>query len=366
MVSFFIIVPFIKTSNGESLIRFDVNKLNLFFFGHTISFDNFFNVSVFILLIVFVTILVTQIFGKIWCGWICPQSFSSDIIVKIASLFKNKKTRKIVDILLSVKAAFILATLCMFYFVSPYDFFSTLTGSGGKVMITIWSVLFVALFIDFAFIRYKWCKTICPYARAQFLMSDDNTLYVGMLHGEDSKCIECLACIKSCPVQIDPRKTPNGSCIYCENCIKACDKVMKKRGGKSILGYNWGSAAKFHPGRVNLIITFCVALLFVLLFTYNLFHNQPLMVQIKEVSVADNGSVIIKANLQNNLPSNVLINFVLPGSSDIINPNYIVLGMKSEKELGMSIQTKDRNIKTIVLNISNNKGNTVVKNIQLK
>lgn len=366
MVSFFIIVPFIKTSNGESLIRFDVNKLNLFFFGQTISFDNFFNISVFILILVFFIILVTQIFGKIWCGWICPQSLCNDIIVKISSKVRNKTVRKIVDIFWSFVAAFVLTTVCVFYFVSPYEFFSVLAGTGGKAMATIWCVLFVALFLDFAFIRYKWCKTICPYARAQFLMSDDNTLYVGMLHGEDSKCIECLACVKSCPVQIDPRKTPNGSCIYCENCIKACDKVLKRRGGKSIIGYNWGSAAKFSPKRANLIITFCVTVLFVVLFVYNLLGNRALMVEIKEARIVDNGSIILEAYLENNLPSNVLINFSSPDSGASLDPSYVVMGMKTDKELTLNINSSEKDIKSLVLHISNNKGNTVVKDIKLK
>ena len=117
VVSFFIIVPFIKTNSGESLIRFDVKILKLHFFGRLISFDNFFTLSIFIIWLVFLVILLTQIFGRVWCGWICPQSVCGNIIVKVSSHFKSKNMRKVIDIGMSVLAAFILAAVCIFYFI---------------------------------------------------------------------------------------------------------------------------------------------------------------------------------------------------------------------------------------------------------
>lgn len=366
VVSFFIIVPFIRTSNGNSLIRFDIPTLKLLLFGQIVSFDNFFTLSLFIILIVFLTILVTQIFGRVWCGWICPQSICSDIIVKVSSLFKNKKIRKIADIKWSFLAALIFSTLCISYFVSPYDFIKTLRGDGGNVMLTIWIVLFVALFVDFAFIRYKWCKNICPYSKFQFLMSDDNTLYIGMKHGEDSKCIECLACVKSCPVSIDPRKTPDGVCIYCENCIKACDKILQKRGGQSIIGYNWGNSNKFQAGRVNLIITFAVTVLFTILFLYNYIANKPLMFVIESVKIGDNNTAEIKANIENNHVATVLINFHSFNGAEILEPQYIVLGMKNKKEITLKVKLPENGSKSIKLKAVNDKGNEIINNINLK
>lgn len=262
--------------------------------------------------------------------------------------------------------AFVFATLCVCYFVSPYDFISTLKGPGGGVMLTIWVILFAALFFDFAFVRYSWCKIICPYSKFQFLMSDDNTLYIGMKHGEDTKCIECLACVKSCPVKIDPRKTPDGACIYCENCIKACDKVLSRKGGKSIIGYNWGISDKFKPFRINLLITFAVILLFAVLLLYNIIANKPLMMEIKNARVYDNGTAEVTVFLENNQAATAIINFSILPENIKTEPSYEVLSMQATKEITLKVKLPENGLDHIKLQAVNDKGNKIIKDINLE
>jgi polyferredoxin len=86
----FFAIPFIKVS-GESLLRFDIPTLRLLVFGRTIWIENFFPVVLFILAMLFLFITFTQLFGRIWCGWLCPQTLMTDFTPAL----DNKKACKL-------------------------------------------------------------------------------------------------------------------------------------------------------------------------------------------------------------------------------------------------------------------------------
>ena len=178
-VSFFLLAPLIKTSNGYSLIGFDVKTLRLHFFNNIITFDNFFLASLFILLTVFLFIVVTQIFGRIWCGWICPQCFFTKLKIDISDKFP-KKYKKSISFFLAFLFAAILSSNWMFYFISPTELFNSIYSDVFCTAAVIWYVLLIVLFIDFAFAGLMWCRYVCPYAKMQTLMTDNGTLYVGL------------------------------------------------------------------------------------------------------------------------------------------------------------------------------------------
>lgn len=83
-----LIIPFIKTSNGNNLFRFDVSSLQLHAFNNVVGFSSFFSAFIAILLTTFLFVFVTQLLGRVWCGWLCPQSFFSIRIEKYAKKLK--------------------------------------------------------------------------------------------------------------------------------------------------------------------------------------------------------------------------------------------------------------------------------------
>lgn len=335
------LIPFIKTSNGNSLFRFDVFTLKLYAFNGIVNFASLFSTFIAILLIVFLFIFATQLFGRIWCGWLCPQSFFSIRLESYTKKIKNKTSRFIAKMLLAAFFALLLTCVWMMYFVSPYDFFETLKKS--HLMLIIGVVLFLFIFVDFAFVRFKWCKYLCPYSKFQVVMTDDDTLYVGMIPGNKDKCINCKACVRVCPTHIDPRENPNADCIYCETCVSACNKIFHKKDNTSgILGYVWGKQDKLNFKRPNLIITFLVSILLLLALVYSIVSTkEPVKISYENTaSSLGNGVYICNLEIRNNLNRPVRIQLTNPDDFAEINPEEIRVYIQSIKKETITISTK--------------------------
>jgi ferredoxin len=105
-----------------------------------------------------------------------------------------------------------------------------------------WAVLGAILFADLGFLRYRFCATVCPYAKLQGAMFDDHTLAVAYDAGRDADCVECRRCLRVCPTGIDIRRGLQTSCIACAECVDACAPVMARLGKRNLIGYAWGRA----------------------------------------------------------------------------------------------------------------------------
>ncbi len=315
------ITPFIKTSNGNSLFRFDISSLQLHAFNNIVGFSSFFSAFIFILFVAFFFVFTTQLLGRVWCGWFCPQSFFTIRIELYVKIIKNKTNKFIAGLILAVIFALAITIIGMMYFVSPYSFLETLINSHTMKIILI--VLFVFTFIDFAFVRFKWCKYLCPYSKFQVVMTDEDTLYVGMIPGKASLCYNCKACVRACPTNIDPRVNPDADCIYCENCVTACNNVFqKKKNTLGILGYVWGKEDKLNLKRPNLIITFLVSLILFIILVYSIISAGHLVTikVIDNIKLLDNGSYIVNIEIKNNQDRPIRVRFVNPDNLVEIKP----------------------------------------------
>ena len=335
-----LIIPFIKTSNGNSLFRFDVSTLQLHAFNTVVSFASFFSVFIAILLFTFLFVFTTQLMGRIWCGWLCPQSFFSIRIESYAKKFKNKTISKLVAVVLAFFFALLLTANWMMYFVSPYNFLESLQNSSTMVIIGV--VLFLFIFVDFVLVRFKWCKYVCPYSKFQVVMTDADTLYVGMIPGKESQCIDCKACIRVCPTHIDPRKNPDADCIYCETCVTACNKVFQmKEHHEGILGYVWGKGNKLNLKRPNLILTclVSVALFFILLYSI-ISTSEPFVITLDEnVKSLGNGVYTVNVEMKSNLEKAVRVHFSNPDNVAEISPDGVRVFLKATVNTTLTINT---------------------------
>lgn len=340
VVACVLIIPFIKTSNGNSLFRFDVSTLQLHAFNNVVSFTSFFSAFIAILLFTFLFVFITQLMGRVWCGWLCPQSFFSIRIESYSKKFKNKTISKIVSVLLSFVFALILTLNWMMYFVSPYNFLSSLQSS--STMLVIGIVLFLFIFVDFVLVRFKWCKYVCPYSKFQVVMTDDDTLYVGMIPGKETQCIDCKACIRVCPTHIDPRKNPDADCIYCETCVTACNQVFQKKDHhEGILGYVWGKSNKINIKRPNLILTFLISIVLFVILLYNIISTtEPLVINVdNNVKSLGNGVYTVQLEIKSNLEKAVRVNFSNPENYVAVSPAGIRVFIKANVKTTLQLNT---------------------------
>lgn len=237
-------LPFLRI-NGQSALRFDVPSLRLYFFGSTIWMDEFFIVLVAIIFLVLLFVFVTLMVGRVWCGWVCPQT----VLIDYTGFFDKVKKRErerghlagAASYVAVLAVSIIVSASLIWYFVSPYEFIGRLLG--GTLEGTVWgfwAVLSGVLFLNYAFVRHKWCATVCPYAKLQSVMFDHKTLVIAFDPSRKQECMNCMACVKTCPVGIDIRKGLEAACINCAKCIDECTNIMRSRGKKGLIGYFWG------------------------------------------------------------------------------------------------------------------------------
>lgn len=346
VVSLIIIIPFIKTPNGNNLIRFDANTLHLYFFNGVVEFSNFFIVFIGILLVVFLFIFVTQLLGRIWCGWLCPQSFFALKIEKYAHIIKNKKLRKVGEFFLAALFAFLLTANMTMYFVSPYEYIETFKGPSGGTFTAIFLVMFFFILVDFAFVRYRWCKYVCPYSKFQVVMTDDDTLYVGMIPAQADACINCMACVRVCPTKIDPRKNPDGDCIYCETCVDACNHIFQKKNkdkkAVGVLGYVWGDKDKINLKRPNLIITFLISVVLAVILVVSIINDNPINFKVQsDVQNLGNGRYEVTITQKNNTNRPIKLALKTEGDIATVTPNEVRVHLSQSKTIRYTIQFKD-------------------------
>jgi cytochrome c oxidase accessory protein FixG len=267
-----LVLPWIEVGgNHFFLLSFDKMKLHLAF----VPFDmQELYLMPFLLMILFISIFGMTVFGgRMFCGWICPQTtfrvIYRDLIetklLKMRKSIKNKqkepdyskpenKVKRVIAILIWSALAIVAAADFMWYFVPPEDFFAYLSNPGDH-MVMIGFVLGVAAFLvfDIVFIKENFCVYVCPYSRVQSVLYDEHTIMaiydehrggkiydenhnkiansikeVKEKNGEDALCTACESCVKVCPTHIDIREGLQLECINCLECVDACTDVMAK------------------------------------------------------------------------------------------------------------------------------------------
>jgi cytochrome c oxidase accessory protein FixG len=245
-------------------ILFDLPERKFHILGMTFWPQDFVLLSSILIICAFGLFTITNLAGRIWCGYTCPQSAWSFIFMWIeeraegtrnarikldkepmsATKFRKKAIKHIGWIVVAVWTGVTFVG----YF-TPIrelvpDFF-TLNINGWALF---WILFFgIATYINAGWMREQVCIYMCPYARFQSVMYDNDTLAVsydynrGEPRGKRSKkaenqeeqaklgdCVDCSLCVQVCPVGIDIRDGLQYQCIGCALCIDACDSIMEK------------------------------------------------------------------------------------------------------------------------------------------
>ena len=256
---FVFILPFIRINDAQLfLLSFDKSRVDLFF----AKFDmQELYLLPFLFIILFLSIFfLTTLAGRVWCGWSCPQTIFRAVfrdllqtkILKIRKNIQNKQNEPQGQIFKRALAvgiwcvlALIISANFLWYFVPPLDFFAYLKEpSEHGVLLAFWLVIAIWLVYDVIILKENFCIYVCPYARVQSVMFDNDTIQViynqkrgGVIYNgkekfkkpkeEGALCTGCEACVRVCPTHIDIRKGMQLECINCLECSDACAKVMK-------------------------------------------------------------------------------------------------------------------------------------------
>ncbi len=265
LIVIFSAVPWISY-NGKPLIFLDVVHREFTFFGKTFLPTDTLLLAI-LLIILFVTIfLVTALFGRIWCGWACPQTVYMEFLYRPIEWFFNgtpgkrkpKKflgIRKFLQYVVYLLISLHLAQTFLSYFVGAHNLSDWILGppTDHPAAFIIVIVTTGLMMLDFAYFREQVCCVMCPYARMQSALLDKDSLTItydkarGEPRGRMPKksksssdasvslpqlgdCIDCTMCVQTCPTGIDIRDGLQLECIGCAQCADACNVVMEKIG----------------------------------------------------------------------------------------------------------------------------------------
>ncbi len=256
----FFTLPFL-TVRGRPLFLFNVPDAEFIIFGKIFWPQDFFIFGVMMLAFIVFIILFTAAFGRLFCGWVCPQTIFMEMLFrKVEYLIEGgaakqrllnkgpwtteKIRKKMIKHGVFFLLAFIIANFFLSYVIGVKELKKIISEPvsehiAGFSAIFIFSGIFYAVY---AYFREQVCTVICPYGRLQSVLLDRNSMLVaydykrGEPRGKFRKenvapintgdCIDCFQCVKVCPTNIDIRNGTQMECVGCTACIDACNKMM--------------------------------------------------------------------------------------------------------------------------------------------
>lgn len=252
--------PFIKV-DGHPFFMFNIVERKFIIFGQIFTTQDFYLFGLLMISLFVSLFLVTAIFGRVFCGWVCPQPvFLEMVFRKIEYLLEGdymsqkalnnspwtggKILRKGTKYIIFFALSFVIANIFLSYIIGIDELWKIInepvsTHLTGFIAIMIFTLFFYWIF---AWFREQACILVCPYGRMQGVLLDKNTTVIaydyvrgeprGKLTQKKEKglgdCIDCRQCVVVCPTGIDIRNGTQLECINCAVCIDACDSIMDK------------------------------------------------------------------------------------------------------------------------------------------
>lgn len=256
LIALFVLLPHWRIGGKQALLL-DVLEGRLTFVGMTFLPTDTLLLALFMVSLFLTVFLATAIFGRVWCGWGCPQTVYMEFVYRPLERFfdggpgVNRKG----------KAAWVAVKYLVYFIISAFLAHTFLAYFVGVDRLKIWltrsplehfgpfmvmAVTTGLMMFDFCFFREQLCLVACPYGRFQSVLLDRKSLIVaydktrGEPRGKLSAalpivsnqprgdCIDCGLCVRTCPTGIDIRNGLQMECVHCTQCIDACDEIMDR------------------------------------------------------------------------------------------------------------------------------------------
>jgi cytochrome c oxidase accessory protein FixG len=260
LLAFLFGMPLIKIS-GHPFMMLNIIDRKFILFGQVFGTHDFFILALGFITMVVSIILFTAVFGRVFCGWACPQTVFLEMVFRKIEFFiegdyvrqKNLNSApwngsKIFKKLVKWSIFFILSVLIantfLAWIIGTDKLYNIITEPvsmhmGGFIAMLLFSGAF---YFVFAWFREYSCIYVCPYGRLQGVLLDKNTTVIAYdyIRGEprgkikkgeertEGDCIDCKECMAVCPTAIDIRNGTQLECVNCTACIDACDNIMTK------------------------------------------------------------------------------------------------------------------------------------------
>ncbi|MFK8068933.1 MAG: cytochrome c oxidase accessory protein CcoG [Gammaproteobacteria bacterium] len=304
--------------DGHQAILFDLPARKFHIFGLTLWPQDFLLLALLLIIAGLALFFFTTLAGRLWCGYACPQTVWTEVFLAIerwvegdrgkqikldkspmsVKKFRTKATKHTAWILFSVFTGFTFVA----YFTPLRDLVSRAPIFELSGWETFWIFFYgFATYGNAGWMREQVCLHMCPYARFQSAMFDNDTLIISYNQGRGEPrgarkrneepaaiglgdCIGCTMCVQVCPTGIDIRDGLQYECIGCSACIDVCDDVMDKMGyEKNLIEYTTQNTIDGKPSKIirpRIIIYGLLLLSLIGIFTYLLATRVPLQLDV--------------------------------------------------------------------------------------
>ncbi len=375
----FLVLPWLEVA-GHQAVLLDLPRRRFAIFGLTFWAHDA-PMLVFVLLALVLGLLfVTSLWGRIWCGWGCPQTVFIDMVYRRIEgwIEGNAHERRKLDAApLSLRkvglraakwAAFTAVTLVithsfLAYFVGTDRLAEMIRSSPAENPGTFVFMLAATglILFDFGWFREQFCIVACPYGRLQSVLMDDRSLGVvyDEKRGEPRKardvppeqqgdCVSCYRCVQVCPTGVDIRRGLQMECVACTACIDACDDIMGKLSKpKGLIRYDSIVGEEQGKRRWSARSMVYAALLVVVLggFSYTVMNRKPYNVSVVRPSSAytltQGGEVVnhFRLHVANHTFADADLRFELDGAGSEFNvvtarvPFPVVAGQSAQADI---------------------------------
>lgn len=257
--------PFIKI-NGEPLLMLNILERKFVIFGQIFWPQDFHLFLLGTIATILFIVLFTVVYGRIFCGWVCPQTIFMELVFRRIEYWiegdytkqrkldkqpwnKEKVLKKGSKHIIFYAIAFLIGNTFLAYIIGIEQLKSIITDPPSEHIagLTAMVLFSTAFYFVFAKFREQVCTNVCPYGRLQGVLLDRQSVVVAydykrgekrgkIRKGEDrddtekGDCIDCKQCVQVCPTGIDIRNGTQLECVNCTACIDACDNIMDKVG----------------------------------------------------------------------------------------------------------------------------------------
>jgi cytochrome c oxidase accessory protein FixG len=317
LLGLFYAVPWLSWDERQAVL-FDLPARKFYIFGLTLWPQDFPYLALLLMILAYCLFFFTAIGGRLWCGFACPQTVWTEIFIWMEQFTEGTRSQRMKldkapwgwnKFRRKFSKQFLWITFSMWTGFTFVGYFTPIRELGIDIIalnVGGWT-LFWGLFYGFAtygnagYMREQVCKYMCPYARFQSAMFDNDTLIISYdeergeprgsrKRGDDPEekglgsCIDCQLCVQVCPTGIDIREGLQYECIACAACIDACDSIMDRMNyPRGLIRYttenalNHKKSSIFRP-RVLVYATILIALISILV--GSLITRTPLILDV--------------------------------------------------------------------------------------